>query len=230
MQEEFDKFADEYYTNHLSNIRLSGESPEYFAEYKIRDLFRLLSPTATQNLRILDFGCGVGNSTPWLQKYFGKSQFNGVDVSIKSLDIARSRYSDIATFSHYDGRTLPYDDNTFDAAVASCVFHHIPGDRHHELLSEIRRVLKIQGRILVHEHNPLNPLTRHAVNTCPFDENAVLIWCRNLLKLISTAGFEEVEREYRIFFPNKLKFLRLLEKHLKHLPLGAQYFVTGIKK
>jgi hypothetical protein len=35
---EFDKFADEYRSMHAANIRLSGEDPEYFAEYKIADI------------------------------------------------------------------------------------------------------------------------------------------------------------------------------------------------
>ena len=35
---EFDKFADEYRALHAANIRLSGEDPEYFAEYKIIDI------------------------------------------------------------------------------------------------------------------------------------------------------------------------------------------------
>ena len=37
---EFDKFADEYRAIHAHNIRLSGEAPEFFAEYKVRDLAR----------------------------------------------------------------------------------------------------------------------------------------------------------------------------------------------
>ena len=35
---EFDKFADEYRGLHAANIRLSGEEPEYFAEYKVVDI------------------------------------------------------------------------------------------------------------------------------------------------------------------------------------------------
>ena len=35
---EFDKFAAEYRTMHAANIKLSGEDPEYFAEYKIVDI------------------------------------------------------------------------------------------------------------------------------------------------------------------------------------------------
>jgi len=40
---EFDKFAAEYRDLHAANIRLSGEDPEYFAEYKIKDIAAELS-------------------------------------------------------------------------------------------------------------------------------------------------------------------------------------------
>ena len=40
---------------------------------------------------------------------------------------------------------------------------------------ELKRVLRAGGACVIFEHNPLNPLTVQAVNTCPFDENAVLI-------------------------------------------------------
>jgi hypothetical protein len=82
---------------------------------------------------------------------------------------------------------------------------------------------------MIHEHNPLNPLTRHAVNNCPFDENAILIKSRTLQKLLIDAGFQDVKREYRIFFPRFLRSLRPTERHLRNIPFGAQYFVTGIK-
>jgi len=40
---EFDKFAEEYRSLHQANIAASGEAPEYFAEYKMKDLRRLVS-------------------------------------------------------------------------------------------------------------------------------------------------------------------------------------------
>ena len=38
---EFDQFADEYHNLHEANIRITGEGPEYFSEYKTRDLSRV---------------------------------------------------------------------------------------------------------------------------------------------------------------------------------------------
>ena len=39
---EFDKFADEYTNIHKDNIRVSGEAPSFFSEYKIKDLHSIV--------------------------------------------------------------------------------------------------------------------------------------------------------------------------------------------
>jgi SAM-dependent methyltransferase len=105
------------------------------------------------------------------------------------------------------------------------VFHHIPHAQHVALLGEIKRVLKPAGRLFVFEHNPLNPLTRHAVDTCPFDENAELIRAGTMRARARQAGFGGADVKYRIFFPHFLRGLRPLEPRLTWLPLGAQYYV-----
>lgn len=62
--------------------------------------------------------------------------------------------------------------------------------------------------LLLFEHNPWNPLTRHAVANCPFDENAVLISAPEMRKRLRTAGFRNVRIDYRLFFPGFLSALR----------------------
>jgi SAM-dependent methyltransferase len=228
---EFDKFADEYQALHAANIRVSGESPEFFAEYKVRDLRELArrSGVLSQHARVLDFGAGVGTSAAYFPVYFPDSQLTCVDVSTKSLEIAMARFGENADFVAFDGARLPFADGTFDLAFSACVFHHIAAAAHAELLAEIRRVMRRDGQLMIFEHNPLNPLTVHAVNTCPFDENAVLIRARTMTQTLERAGFRETEVKYRIFFPRALRWLRPLENFLGWLPLGAQYYALAKK-
>lgn len=112
---------------------------------------------------------------------------------------------------------------------SACVFHHIPAEKHEGLLWEICRVLRPGGLFLVFEHNPYNPLTVCAVNSCPFDENAVLIDANTFCKRVTAAGFASVQYTYRIFFPRILRPLRIIEPLLGWLPIGAQYYVVGWK-
>ena len=97
------------------------------------------------------------------------------------------------------------------------------------MLREIHRVLRRDGDFFLFEHNPLNPLTLHAVNTCPFDENAVLIGAGAMRQRMADAGFTKTDLAYRIFFPGIVSALRPLERCLTWLPLGAQYYVHGRK-
>lgn len=226
---EFDKFADEYRAMHAANIRLSGEIPEYFAEYKVADIAAELARENAAPRRALDFGAGVGYSVPFFARHLPAARVTCLDVSRKSLDVGAAQHGSAAEFTHFDGRTIPYADGTFDVALASCVFHHIPHDEHVALLSEIRRVLSTGGRLFVFEHNPLNPLTRHAVNTCEFDEHAKLVLAPTMRRRVRDAGFAAADIRYRIFFPHALRRLRPLEARMTWLPLGAQYSVVARK-
>lgn len=230
-QSEFDKFAHEYAELHRANIAASGEGPEYFAEYKIRDLRDLCAAPGRDRLpeRILDFGAGIGASVEHVGRYFPAARLTCVDVSIASLRIAAQRFAGAADFVAFDGRALPFADGSFDCAFSACVFHHIEPALHVGLLAELRRVLRPGGLIAVFEHNPLNPLTVQAVRTCPFDENAILLRAATLKRRLVEAGFAGAAARYRIFFPHALKRLRPLERWMKWLPLGAQYYVYDVR-
>lgn len=212
-----------------SSIAASGEGPEYFARYKIKDMvdvFSRLRPNQrVQN--ILDFGGGVGASLPYLSELFPNADITLADVSRRSLDYAARRGIPRVNILHFDGKRLPLPDKHFDAVIAACVFHHIPETEHIALMAEIRRVLRPDGLFFIFEHNPWNPLTQRVVNNCPFDENAVLITGPELRRRMKKAGFARVDVAWRIFFPRALSEIRPVERWLEWLPLGAQYRAVG---
>jgi ubiquinone/menaquinone biosynthesis C-methylase UbiE len=229
---EFDKFADEYHAALSAGITMSGEAPEYFSEYKVADIARHWRPRAQPDvapLRLLDFGAGIGNSVPYVRKYFPGSKLSCVDLSQRSLTVAEKRFPAAADYVHFDGANLPFEAAHFDIAFAMVVFHHIPHEDHHALFKELQRVLRPGGNLFIFEHNPYNPLTVRVVNNCAFDENARLIKGRALRGNIQRAGFRTASTRYRVFFPHALRVLRPLEPALAWLPLGGQYFVHAVK-
>ena len=227
---EFDKFAAEYCALHAANMGISGEHPEYFAEYKIADLAReYQSRHDGVSPAILDFGAGIGTSVPFLRKHLPGARLKCIDVSKKSLELGERRFPGQAQFLHFDGKQIPFADSSMDIVFAACVFHHISHDEHAALYGEFHRVLRSRGMALVYEHNPYNPLTVHTVKACPFDENAQLIAASSISKKMKAVGFSQVRVRYRVFFPRFLRALRNLEHWMTWLPLGAQYYVLAVK-
>jgi ubiquinone/menaquinone biosynthesis C-methylase UbiE len=229
---EFDKFADEYYASLVAGIAISGESPEYFSEYKIADIARAcpqLSGARADAVEILDFGAGIGNSVPFVRKHFARAELTCLDLSQRSLEVAEKRFSNQARYVRFDGAKIPFPPNHFDIAYAMCVFHHIGHADHGALLQELHRVIKPGGSLFIFEHNPFNPLTVRVVNTCPFDENAHLIRGYEMKRRMLGAGFARATTRYRVFFPHALRALRPMEGALAWLPLGGQYYVHAAK-
>lgn len=224
---EFDRHAGTYRAVHEANIALSGESPDYFADYKMRDFAQLVTQSGLPpDGSYLDFGSGIGNSVAPFRAHLPTARLTCADVSHDSLSIGLAMHGDAAQFVWLEDGKLPLPDASVDGAFACCVFHHISPEQHRDALVELRRVIKPGGLLMLYEHNPFNPLTVRAVNTCPLDENAVLIRATRLQQSCQHAGFNVYRRAYRVFFPAALKALRPMERLLHWLPLGAQYFVA----
>jgi SAM-dependent methyltransferase len=226
---EFDRFADEYHDQHRANVAVTGESPEYFAEYKIRKLRQVVDRSNIRVSRICDFGSGIGNSIPFFRTHFPDALLTSSDVSERSLALSKERHPDSNNYLLIENDRIPCEPNCFDVVFSACVFHHIPHDEHTMWLRELHRVTKPGGLIAIFEHNPLNPVTVHAVNTCPFDVNAKLIFARDLARRLGDAGWSSPRIRYNLFFPRWLSLLRPIEDKLGWLPVGAQYVALARK-
>ena len=221
----FDRHARDYDATVQRAISASGESVQFFADLKIRLMAGALG--AARPATILDFGCGVGNTTRALAGAYPNASITGFDVSRESVEVARHlKTAGNVRYASAGSDSLPFDDAAFDVAFTSCVFHHIePADRH-RWAEELRRVLRPGGLLFLFEHNPLNPLTVRVVRNIPFDEGVVLLRAGDATRLLRSAGFDASHASYYFFFQAALRFLRPLERWLERVPVGAQYFVV----
>jgi 2-polyprenyl-3-methyl-5-hydroxy-6-metoxy-1,4-benzoquinol methylase len=218
---EFDQHAGGYDDMHRASIKASGEDPEYFAVYKQRCLERLLGEGFAEP--VLDFGCGIGNLTRFLVNSFRVVE--GYDPSAESARVAADR----APGAKFYDSTAAIPRGRYGAVVIANVLHHVPVEERPALLSTIYELLAPGGRVVIFEHNPMNPVTRRAVAACPFDDNAVLLWPSEVKGLLRGAGLNDVDLDYIVFFPRALSGLRTLEPKLSWLPLGAQVCGWGVK-
>lgn len=215
---DFDKYVENYTRLHGRNIRMSGEPPEYFAEYKVKYLERC---RASFDEPLLDFGCGIGNGTTKIAEVF--RDVHGYDPSAESLSAAAERLDGVRFYTRVDDIPKGH----FATAVMSGVLHHVPLEERHSVLMQVLGTLRPGGRLFVFEHNPLNPLTRHAVATCPWDDDAVLLWPLSARKLLRAAGLRILQLDYIVFFPRWLDGLRRFEPWLRRVCLGAQYVIVA---
>jgi SAM-dependent methyltransferase len=220
---EFDQYAEKYDRVLGEAIPESLNEDGYFAEYKIALMANLLK--GSKPLNILDFGCGAGRSLPYLDKYFPNVDLWGYDVSPSSLKVAKDRVPRAKLFSDWSADAGVQ----FDAIIAANVFHHIPHEERELALRQCRQALAHNGQMFLFEHNPFNPLTRWVFERCPFDVDAEMLNLKSALTLSQQAGFTSERHAYTLFFPRPLAFLRGLEPLLKHIPLGAQYYVQMVK-
>jgi SAM-dependent methyltransferase len=220
-QVDFDHYAARYDALIAGQTNFFESDSDYFARYKIALARRL----AGQARAVLDFGCGIGRSMPHLRAAFPAAELAGCDPSAESLTLARRENPAAAFFGMDELAAEP----RFDLVLASCVFHHIPPAERQDALRYCRERLKPGGRLIIFEHNPFNPVTRHLVNTCPFDADAVLLSRRETVARMRDAQFGIVRSGYCLFFPGALAALRRLEDVMGWLPLGGQYFVCAVK-
>lgn len=222
---EFDQLADDYHLHLEDAIVLSGEGEDYFSEYKIADLKKFLGLQSFHPTKVLDFGSGTGNSVPFFRKYFPESQLNNTDVSLNSIELAKKRYPGSENYFVISDR-IPVSDESQDLVFSACVFHHISHTKHSFWLSEIYRVLKPGGYLVIYEHNPFNPLTQWVVRNSPLDINAVLVRPSQFHKSLESLNFCKSMMGYKLFFPKFLERFRKWEQRLEWLPLGAQYRIA----
>jgi len=221
---EFDQFACDYEHTLDRNIAISGETSTYFARYKALYLRRLLSPLFSG--KVLEFGCGIGMLSGFLKEYLPAIQLDGFDVSKESLRRVAAGLRRQGIFTS-DPDDLGSD---YSLIVVANVMHHIAPEERRTVVQELADRLASGGRVAIFEHNPANPLTRWAVEHCPFDEDVVLLAPRETNQYLSQANLRVLRRDYIVFMPHFLAPLRLLEPWLAWLPIGGQYVIIAQRR
>jgi ubiquinone/menaquinone biosynthesis C-methylase UbiE len=96
---------------------------------------------------VLDVGCGTGTGMkPYLDEGCAVA---GVDMSEAMLEKATERLGDRADLRHTDGETLPFADDEFDLVTTTMVVHEVPADARPGFVTEMARVAKPDGRLLL---------------------------------------------------------------------------------
>lgn len=120
----------------------AGGGSEYNTDYR---LVRIKSQIKTCKGAILDLGCGGGTNTEKLVHMYKSAQIYGCDISKTAITYAKKLGSGRVKYSVMKGKKFPYASNKFDLIVCLDVLEHVPDV--HFFLSEVRRILKKNGKV-----------------------------------------------------------------------------------
>jgi SAM-dependent methyltransferase len=136
MKDELDKQARFF---HLGEEYFWLAAQNRLVERWLRpDLERLASASGRRRLRILDLGCGPGNT---LSRLMPVGQVYGLDYSLDALAFARSK--GVRCVFSGESTALPVASASLDCVVALDVLEHVEDDR--AALAEVARVLRPGG-------------------------------------------------------------------------------------
>jgi ubiquinone/menaquinone biosynthesis C-methylase UbiE len=195
-------------------IKVMHEKLVYSRRIKI--LVRYLADILPKETTVLDVGCGDGLLAHCIQNRRPDISTEGIDILVRD-----KTYIPVRPF---DGKNLPYLDNSFDVVRFIDVLHHTNDPR--VLLKEAHRVTK--RYILIKDHNADGFLAKYTLKFMDYIGNAhhgVILpfnyWNDNQwrqtfldLSLVETKRFNTLNlyaHPFNLIFDRKLHFITLLE-------------------
>jgi ubiquinone/menaquinone biosynthesis C-methylase UbiE len=165
---------------------------------------RLLDPLREQTAGaasgvVLEVGAGTGLNFSWYQAD-RVERVEAIEPDSAMLAHARLRAEGASVpivLSQASVEALPFAENTFDSAVVTLVLCSVHDPM--QALTEVKRVLKPQGRLLVFEHvrssrgvlahlqDALVPVTTRLFGNCH--------WNRDAAHLVAAAGFQVTQSQ-----------------------------------
>jgi SAM-dependent methyltransferase len=219
----FDGYSERYDCFLNQALSATGEDKDFYAAARVEWTARCLRERGVSASSALDFGCGIGATTPLLLSELKCERVIGVDPSSQTIQQARQTHSTPQIQFSVLRDFRPRAD--LDCAYCNGVFHHIPLPERLTALQLVRDALRSGGIFALWENNPWNPGTRYVMSRCAFDENAVKISAPAARRMVRETGFEVLQTDFLFYFPKVLAALRPLERFLQKIPLGGQYQV-----
>jgi len=116
----------------------------YYLAY--RDLPRIIVESV-RGKKALDFGCGTGRSTRFLNKLGFDAV--GIDISEDMLKLAKAQDKESEYYLVKDGDLARFDSETFDLVLSAFTFDNIPSAaKKVRNFREIKRLLKPGGKLV----------------------------------------------------------------------------------
>jgi SAM-dependent methyltransferase len=164
---------------------------------KRRDVVRGLAPPRGL---VLDVGCGTGA----LAGHVARADYDVVGLDISPGMLTEAAAQGIAGVFAGSSERMPFADGTFDLAYTVATLHHLETpERVAGTIAEMGRVVRPGGRVLLWDHNPLNPYWVLLMKRVPQDSgDERLVPLREILADVRAAGLRPVSARRLGFIPD----------------------------
>ena len=106
----------------------------------------------------------IGQEDCYYSKLFRQ---NSADMSAINIQLSMGYTCDKSCIKIYDGHNVPYKDNMFDVALLHMVLHHVI-DNSQALLTDIHRILKPGGTLVIEDHDFTDQTTNDLIDVYHF--------------------------------------------------------------
>jgi SAM-dependent methyltransferase len=215
------------YTEDLDRaLAFSGLSHEFFAQAKAQELLRLARTHVGDpaELNALDAGCGIGLTDERLGGWF--RSLIGTDISADALERAKQRNPGVRYELAEPGR-LPLENDAVDLAFAATVVQVIPPPERQRFVDELARVTRPGGLVALIEHNPLNLLTRLVSRRFDSPDEIRMLRMGEAQRLLREADLTLIDSGFMLLFPTRRRRVVQIERAVRRLPLGSEYYVAA---
>lgn len=243
VRENWDRQYKNYYReSNPFDTKNKSRITEWEAIYNAFDIDPILYPT------LIDFGCGDGHfALNFLKKGF---KVTGIDVSDEALYIFKKRIrkyklsKNVHTVQSGLYNPLKELEGKFDAGYMIVTYQFISNkkEEQEEVFRNFIKLIKKNGKVLIMEANPLNPLfyfyylfisrtnSQQGFNT----QNSKK---EKLINLLKETGMGNIKIYYHSFFPtsfiNNWSFVKKINSFLCSIPgirnFSAFYIITATK-
>ncbi|GAB0102186.1 bifunctional demethylmenaquinone methyltransferase/2-methoxy-6-polyprenyl-1,4-benzoquinol methylase UbiE [Nocardia sp. JMUB6875] len=114
--------------------------------------------------RAIDIGCGPGRLANALARKAGpQGRVTGVDASGPMIEYATAHAAPTCTFELVPAQSIAYPEASFDVATSTFAMHHIPESERKTALTNVFRILRPGGRLLLADTHPTRGLRGMAI-------------------------------------------------------------------
>lgn len=139
-----------YVFHHGTKVFYQGDNDQDELHRQVVDM--VAAPADGRVVRVIDFGCSIGQCTTALKQRFPQAEVTGLDVGLPLLRYAHKRAVDLDVDVHFrhglaEDTGLPSE--SFDVVLCYILFHEVPERLFPVILAEARRLLRPGGTLTV---------------------------------------------------------------------------------